>query len=197
VTEERPLRLGMVGGGAGALIGPVHRIAAALDGQFHLVAGAFASDPARSIAFGRTLHLSETRCYADYAAMAIGESALGDGGIEAVSIVTPNHAHLSVAKAFLDAGIDVICEKPVTATLDEARDLASVVAATGCALVVTHNYTGYPMIREARARVATGELGRLRMIQVEYAQGWLAEQVELTGSKQAVWRTDPKRAGAG
>ena len=191
-----PLRLGMVGGGAGAFIGPVHRMAAAMDGQFTLVAGAFASDPAKSVAFGQALGLQEARCYPDYHVMAQSEKARPDG-IEAVAIVTTNRTHYDVAAAFLNAGIDVICEKPVTATLEQAQALAGIVAATGCILVVTHNYAGYPMVREARARLAAGEIGRLRVVQAEYAQGWLAERAELQGSKQAAWRTDPAEAGAG
>jgi predicted dehydrogenase len=192
-----PLRLGMVGGGPGAFIGPVHRMAAALDGQFVLVAGAFASDPKRSIAAGHALGLEAARCYPDYAAMATQEAARPDG-IEAVSIVTTNRTHHDIAVAFLTAGIDVICEKPVTATLAEALSLRQAVARSGRVFVVTHNYSGYPMVREARARVASGAIGRLRMVQVEYPQGWLSERVELRGgNKQASWRTDPAEAGAG
>jgi predicted dehydrogenase len=191
-----PLRLGMVGGGPGAFIGPVHRIAAAMDGNFTLVAGAFASDPERSVAAGRALGLDAARCYPDYAAMAAQEAARPDG-IEAVSIVTTNRTHHDIAVAFLQAGTDVICEKPVTATLAQARSLRDVVAQSGRVFVVTHNYSGYPMVREARARVAAGQIGPLRMVQVEYPQGWLAQRVELQGSKQASWRTDPVEAGAG
>ncbi len=196
MTGNRPVRLGMVGGGNGAFIGPVHRMAAMLDGEFSLVAGALASDPARAKQSGLALGLAQDRCYGDYTTMASAEAARADG-IEAVAIVTPNHTHLPIASTFLRAGIDVICEKPVTASLAEARELASVVAKSGCVLVVTHNYTGYPLVREARARVAAGELGALRLVQVEYAQGWLAERLELAGSKQAAWRTDPSQAGAG
>lgn len=191
------LRLGMVGGGPGAFIGPVHRIAAAMDGQFQLVAGAFASDPERSEAAGRVLGLQADRCYRDFATMAAQEAARPDG-IEAVSIVTTNRTHLQIALAFLDAGIDVICEKPMTADLAQARLLRDAVVRSGCVFVVTHNYSGYPMVREARARVASGQIGRLRMVQVEYPQGWLATRVEASGTnKQAEWRTDPAEAGAG
>ena len=196
MVEKRKLRMGMVGGGPGAFIGPVHRMAAAIDGQFDLVAGAFAGDPARSRQAGRALGLDEARCYPDYASMAEQEAARPDG-IEAVSIVTTNRTHCAIALAFLRAGIDVICEKPVTATVAEARVLAEAVAASGLVFVVTHNYSGYPMVREARARVAAGDIGRLRMVHVEYPQGWLAEKLESTGSKQASWRTDPAEAGAG
>jgi predicted dehydrogenase len=193
----RKLRLGMVGGGPGAFIGPVHRIAAAMDGHFALVAGAFASDPERSIAAGLALGLDAARCYPDYATMAAQEAARADG-IEAVSIVTTNRTHYDIALAFLIAGIDVICEKPVTATLAQARALYEAVTQSGRVFVVTHNYSGYPMVREARARIAAGQIGRLRMVQVEYPQGWLAERVELQGdNKQANWRTDPAEAGAG
>jgi predicted dehydrogenase len=192
-----PLRLGMVGGGPGAFIGPVHRIAAAMDGHFALVAGAFASDPQRSIAAGEALGLETARCYPDYATMAAQEAARPDG-IETVSIVTTNRTHHDIAIAFLNVGIDVICEKPVTATLAEALSLRMAVAQSGRVFVVTHNYSGYPMVREARARVAAGQIGRLRMVQVEYPQGWLSERVELSGgNKQASWRTDPLEAGAG
>ena len=187
----------MVGGGPGAVIGPVHRMAAALDGQFELVAGAFASDPARSHEFGLSLGLAPDRCYATYADMHAAESARPDG-IEVVSIVTPNATHFDIAKLFLEGGgVDVICDKPVTATLSQAQDLAVLLAQSGRCFVVTQNYSGYPMVREARARIAAGELGPLRVIQVEYAQGWLAESVENAGSKQAAWRTDPALAGAG
>jgi len=192
-----PLRLGMVGGGPGAFIGPVHRIAAAMDGHFVLVAGAFASDPQRSVAAGRALGLDPARCYPDYATMAAQEATRADG-IEAVCIVTTNRTHHDIAVAFLRAGIDVICEKPVTATLAQARSLQAAVAQSGRVFVVTHNYSGYPMVREARARVVAGQIGRLRMVQVEYPQGWLAERVELQDSnKQASWRTNPAEAGAG
>jgi predicted dehydrogenase len=191
-----PLRLGMVGGGPGAFIGPVHRIAAAMDGHFVLVAGAFASDPQRSMAAGQALGLDESRCYPDYATMAAQEAGRA-GGIDAVAVVTTNRTHYDIAATFLRAGIDVICEKPVTATLAQAQALRDIVRASGRVFVVTHNYSGYPMVREARSRVAAGQIGKLRMVQVEYPQGWLSERVELHGSKQASWRTDPAEAGAG
>jgi predicted dehydrogenase len=191
-----PIRLGMIGGGPGAFIGPVHRMAARLDGAFTLVAGALASDPARSIASATALGLPADRCYPDYRAMLAGETARPDG-IEAVAIVTPNHLHFQPAKDFLEAGIDVICEKPVTASLAQAQELQRIVQRTGRVFVVTHNYPGYPMVREARAIVSAGGIGGLRLVQVEYAQGWLADSIEHQGSKQAGWRTDPTRAGAG
>ncbi|MFQ6546455.1 Gfo/Idh/MocA family protein [Aestuariibius sp. 2305UL40-4] len=192
----RPLRLGMVGGGQGAFIGAVHRIAARLDGHWQLVAGAFSSDAARAHASAAELNVAPDRSYADFAEMARAEAARDDG-IEAVSIVTPNHMHAPVATAFLEAGIPVICDKPLTATLPEAEALAETVARTGTPFFLTHNYTGYPLIREAREIVARGDLGRLRVVQAEYAQDWLAEKLEETGQKQAAWRTDPAKSGAG
>jgi predicted dehydrogenase len=196
MSAARPIRLGMVGGGQGAFIGAVHRIAARLDGQFALIAGAFSSNPDRSIASALELGIAADRAYPDFATMAAAESARADG-IEAVAIVTPNNMHFAPAKAFLEAGIDVICDKPVTANLADAHRLAEIVHATGRLFILMHNYTGYPMIREARARVAAGAIGALRLVQVEYAQDWLAEPVEHSGSKQAAWRIDPTQAGAG
>jgi len=191
-----PIRLGMVGGGQGAFIGAVHRIAARIDGHYQLVAGALSSDPARALASGAELGLAEERCYASFEAMAVAE-AKRPNGIEAVAIVTPNHLHYPAARAFLKAGIHVICDKPLTATLADARRLVRAVEASGRLFVLTHNYTGYPMVRQARAMVADGELGDIRVVQVEYPQDWLAEPVERSGQKQAVWRTDPQRSGAG
>ncbi|MBD3845227.1 Gfo/Idh/MocA family oxidoreductase [Bosea sp. SSUT16] len=190
------IRLGMVGGGQGAFIGGVHRIAARLDDRYELVAGALSSEPARAKASARELGLAEERAYGSYEEMAKAEAARPDG-IEAVSIVTPNHMHAPVARAFLKAGIHIICDKPLTTTLAEARDLAALVRESGRLFVVTHNYTGYPLVRQARALVASGALGTLRLVQVEYAQDWLTEKTEATGQKQAAWRTDPKQAGAG
>ena len=190
------IRLGMVGGGQGAFIGAVHRIAARLDDRYELVAGALSSEPARAKASACELGLAEDRAYGSYEEMAKAEAERPDG-IEAVSIVTPNHMHAPVARAFLKAGIHVICDKPLTTTLEEARDLVALVRESGRLFVVTHNYTGYPLVRQARALVASGTLGRLRLVQVEYAQDWLTEKTEATGQKQAAWRTDPKQAGAG
>ena len=190
------IRLGMVGGGEGAFIGAVHRIAARLDDRFTLVAGALASTPEKARRSGAALGLDPDRIYDDFAAMAQAEAKRPDG-IDAVAIVTPNHMHYPAAKAFLDAGIHVICDKPLTATLDDARALAATVKASGKLFVLTHNYTGYPLIRQARAMVAAGELGTLRYVQSEYAQDWLTEAAETGGSKQAEWRTDPERSGAG
>ncbi len=186
----------MVGGGQGAFIGGVHRIAARLDGEFRLVAGALSSNPERAIASGRELGLDTERCYASFAEMAKAEAARADG-IEAVAIVTPNHVHYPAAKAFLEAGIHVICDKPLTSNLADAKKLATAAARSGRLFVLTHNYTGYPMVRQAREMVAKGMLGDLRVIHAEYPQDWLTEAVEASGSKQAAWRTDPKQSGAG
>ncbi|WP_138469544.1 Gfo/Idh/MocA family protein [Poseidonocella sp. HB161398] len=195
--QERtgPIRLGMVGGGQGAFIGAVHRIAARIDGEYQLVAGALSSTPEKARASGRALGLDPERVYDDFAAMAAAEAARADG-IEAVAIVTPNHMHAPAAKAFLAAGIHVICDKPLTATLEDAEDLAAAAAQSDMLFVLTHNYTGYPMVRQAQAMVAAGELGAIRVVQVEYPQDWLAEEAG-PENKQADWRTDPARSGAG
>ena len=190
------IRLGMVGGGSGAFIGAVHRIAARLDDKFELVAGALSSNPARAMASGLELGLAADRTYADFVEMAKREARLKQG-IEAVAIVTPNHMHYPVAREFLRRGIHVICDKPLTATLGDAKKLVKLVEKHDALFVLTHNYTGYPMVREARERIAAGELGALRLVQVEYAQDWLAEPIEQTGQKQAAWRTDPAQSGAG
>lgn len=190
----RRLRLGMVGGGPGGFIGAVHRIAARLDDRFELVAAALSSDPARSRAAAVDLHIAPERAYGSFAEMAAAESARKDR-IDAVAIVTPNHLHYAPAKAFLEAGIHVICDKPLTTTLEDAVDLARIVRRTGLLFAVTHNYTGYPMVRQAREMVAGGELGAIRVVQVEYAQDWLATPLEKTGQKQALWRTDPAQSG--
>jgi len=191
---NRRLRLGMVGGGRGAFIGAVHRIAARLDDRWELVAGALSSDPERAKASGEDLLLKPDRIYGDYNEMARRERRLKDG-IDAVAIVTPNHAHAAAARAFLKAGIHVICDKPLTTTRREADQLAKLARESGLIFAVTHNYTGYPLVRQARAMVKAGELGAIRVVQVEYAQDWLATRVEETGSKQAEWRTDPARSG--
>lgn len=193
---HRRIRLGMVGGGQGAFIGAVHRIAAHMDDQFELVAGALASDPVRAKASAKELGIAGGRAYGSFEEMARAEAARADG-IEAVSIVTPNHMHSPVAKAFLEAGIHVICDKPLTTTVAEAEELVALVRRTGRIFVVTHNYTGYPMVRQARAMIANRELGEIRLVKVEYLQDWLTEPLEATGQKQAAWRTDPARSGAG
>ncbi len=186
----------MVGGGRGAFIGAVHRIAARLDGEFVLVAGALSSDPARARASAVDLGLAPDRSYASYADMARAEAAREDG-IEAVAIVTPNHVHYPAAAAFLRAGIHVICDKPLTSTLPDARKLKALAEKSGRVFVLTHNYTGYPMVRQARDMVARGQLGRIRLVQAEYPQDWLTGPVEASGQKQAEWRTDPARTGPG
>ncbi len=191
-----PIRLGMVGGGQGAFIGAVHRIAARLDGEFQLVAGALSSDPERARLSALELGLDPTRAYTSFEGMARAESTRKDG-IEAVAIVTPNHMHFPVAKAFLECGIDVICDKPLTSTLEDAYALRDLVNASGKLFVLTHNYTGYPMVRQAREMIAAGALGAIRVVQVEYPQAWLTTKVEDTGSKQATWRVDPAKSGAG
>lgn len=190
------LKLGMVGGGQGAFIGGVHRIAARLDGRWELVAGAFSSDPQRAAAFAADLGIAPDRAYADFAQMALVEAARPDR-IDAVSIVTPNHLHAAVATAFLRAGIPVICDKPMTATLAEAEELAELARKSAVPFVLTQTYTGYPMVREARTMIARGDIGEVRHVQVEYLQDWLVGPVEQSGQKQAIWRTDPLLSGAG
>jgi predicted dehydrogenase len=190
------IRYGMVGGGQGAFIGAVHRLAARMDDQYVFVAGALSSDKKRALASAAELGLLADRSYGSYQEMAKAEAKRADG-IEAVSIVTPNHMHAPIATAFLNAGIHVICDKPLSLTADEARALVKLTRKTGRIFAVTHNYTGYPMIRQARAMIAAGDLGELRIVQAEYAQDWLTEALEETGQKQASWRTDPKRSGAG
>src|SRR5512138_1887999 len=187
----RRIRLGMVGGGNDAFIGGVHRIASRLDDRFELVAGALSSTPEKARASAEALGLP--RSYDDFKQMAVREARRKDG-IEAVSIVTPNHVHYAAAKEFLKRGIHVICDKPLTATLADARKLVKAAEESGALFILTHNYTGYPMVRQARAMVLAGELGRLRVVQVEYPQDWLTVQQDF---KQANWRTDPAQAGAG
>ncbi len=188
------IQLGMVGGGNDAFIGGVHRIASRIDDRFELVAGALSSTPEKSRASGKALGLP--RIHDDFKQMAAAEAAL-DNGIEAVSIVTPNHMHFAAAKEFLERGIHVICDKPLTATLDEAHAMAKAVESSTALFVLTHNYTAYPMIRQAKAMIAAGELGELRVVQAEYPQDWLTESLENEGLKQAEWRTDPARSGVG
>jgi predicted dehydrogenase len=190
------LRLGMVGGGRDAFIGAVHRIASRIDDQYELVAGCFSSNPEKSKASGADLGVDPARCYDSFAEMASREARKKDG-IDVVAIVTPNHMHAPVAMQFLKRGIHVICDKPLTATLPEAKRLAKAAEASGVVFALTHNYTGYPMIRQAKAMVASGALGDLRLVNVEYVQDWLSEPLEGSGQKQADWRTDPARSGAG
>jgi predicted dehydrogenase len=195
-SATAPIRLGMVGGGQGAFIGAVHRIAARIDGEYQLVAGALSSDPKRAAASAAELGIEADRSYGSFAQMAKVEAKRPDG-IEAVAIVTPNHVHWPAAKAFLEAGIHVICDKPLTATLADAKKLSALVKKSGRLFVLTHNYTGYPMVRQAREMVQTGKLGTIRLVHAEYPQDWLTTDLEKTGQKQAAWRTDPKKSGAG
>jgi len=198
MSLNRKLKLGMVGGGPGAFIGAVHRMAAALDGTMELVAGAFSSNPDRSRQQGAELQLNPDRVYASFEEMVTTEAALPAGErIDVVSIVTPNHMHFPVAKAFITAGIHVICDKPMTNTLEDAETLCRLVARHDVIFALTHNYTGYPMVKQARAMTQGGEIGEVRKVIVEYPQGWLATPLELAGHKQASWRTEPKLAGAG
>ncbi|GAA4228581.1 putative dehydrogenase [Sagittula marina] len=190
-----PIRLGMVGGGQGAMIGGVHRVAARLDGAFQLVAGALSSTEDKARASAEEVGIAEDRTYIDYIEMAKREARLKDG-VEAVSIVVPNHMHLPVAREFLKRGIHVICDKPLTGTLSDAKRLKTAAEKSDALFILTHNYTGYPLVREAQARVARGDLGDIRLVQVEYAQDWLAEAPD-ADNKQAAWRTDPAKSGAG
>ncbi len=185
------IRLGMVGGGNDAFIGGVHRIASRIDDRYELVAGALSSTPEKARASGEALGIA--RIYDDYKQMAIREARLKNG-IEAVSIVTPNHVHYEAAREFLKRGIHVICDKPLTSTLADARKLVKAAEKSKALFVLTHNYTGYPMVRQAREMVAKGEIGKIRVVQVEYPQDWLSVEQDF---KQAEWRTDPARSGAG
>jgi predicted dehydrogenase len=194
---SRKIRYGMVGGGRGAFIGAVHRIAAAMDQQIDLVCGALSSDPERARASGADLFLPPSRCYGTFQEMIQGEARLPMGErMDFVAIVTPNHMHFPPAKMALEYGFHVLSDKPATLNLAEARKLAELVKKTGLLYGLTHNYTGYPLVKEARDMVAGGKLGRIRKVVVEYPQGWLATRLEATGQKQAGWRTDPKRSGA-
>ena len=187
----------MVGGGPNAFIGAVHRLAANLDGQIELVAGAFSADAKNSRMTGKQLFLNPRRAYASYVEMAVREAALpADERIDFVAIVTPNFLHAPVATTFLKAGFHVVCDKPMTLTLAEAKALRNTVRKTGKVFALTHNYTGYPMVKEARELVRTGKLGKILKVVAEYPQGWLLDKIEAAGQKQAAWRLDPRRAGA-
>ena len=193
----RRLKMGMVGGGRDALIGNVHRMAARLDGGIELVAGAFSSDPGKARRSGEDLFLDPRRVYPDYQTMAQAESKLPAGHrIDFVSVVTPNHLHYPVAKVFLEAGLNVVCDKPLAFDLKEALALRDLVKRSGKVFALTHNYTGYPMVKEARERARGGQLGRILKVVAEYPQGWLLHPIDQEGQKQAAWRTDPQRAGA-
>ncbi len=193
---NRKLRMGMVGGGPGAFIGGVHRIAAAMDGKIELVCGAFSSNPERSKEFGATLHLPANRSYGTFEEMITQEKALPEGErMDFVAIVTPNHMHFPPAKMALENGFHVVCDKPVTLNIEEAKQLAELVQRSGLLFALTHNYTGYPMIKQARQMVRNGDFGNIRKVVVEYPQGWLSTKLEDTGQKQAAWRSDPKKSG--
>jgi predicted dehydrogenase len=196
MTGQRKLRMGMVGGGPGAFIGPVHRIAAELDGKIELVAGAFSQSAERSKLAGEAYKIEPDRAYADYKSMLDVERKRPDP-IDFVAIVTPNHLHLPVALASLAAGLPVMSDKPATATYEEAVELERAVATTGLPYGLTHTYAGYALVREARAICARGQLGKIRKIAVEYLQGWLTNPIEMTGQKQAAWRSDPAQSGLG
>lgn len=190
------IRLGMVGGGNDAFIGGVHRIASRIDDRYELVAGALSSTAEKSRLSGEALGLAADRCYGNFKEMAEVEAAREDG-IEAVAIVTPNHVHFPAAKEFLERGIHVICDKPLTATMEDAAAMQAAVESSDALFVLTHNYTGYPMVRQARSMVEAGDLGEIRVVQAEYPQDWLTTPLENEGLKQAEWRTDPARSGAG
>jgi predicted dehydrogenase len=190
------IRLGMVGGGEGAFIGAVHRIASRIDDHYELVAGALSSTPEKSRRSGAALGLAADRIYDDFESMAKAEAKRSDG-IEAVAIVTPNHMHAPPTYAFLKAGIHVICDKPLTTSLAEAKKMKAAVEKAGLVFALTHNYTGYPLVRQMREMVKAGEFGEIRLVQVEYPQDWLTETIEKSGQKQAEWRVDPQRSGAG
>ncbi len=195
---RHPLRLGMAGGGEGAFIGAIHRKAAALDGDWRLVAGAFSSDAARNRRSGEQLGLDADRAYQSLDALIAGERALpADERIDALAIVTPNHLHAPMAIAALEAGFHVLCEKPMAMNTAEARAIAAAARANDRRFALAFTYSGYPLIEEARIRVARGDFGKIRLVQVEYLQGWLSLPVDTGGNKQAEWRTDPARAGPG
>jgi predicted dehydrogenase len=190
------IKLGMVGGGKDAFIGSVHRMAARLDDRYDLVAGALSSSPIKASESAAEIGIDKKRSYTSYQEMAKKEGKLVDG-IDVVAIVTPNHLHADVAKVFLEAGIHIICDKPLTAKLSDAEELAALVKESGLVFAITYNYSGYPMVRQAKEMIAKGEIGTVRMVQSEYAQDWLATNIEQNGQKQATWRTDPNQAGAG
>lgn len=194
---DRPLRMGMVGGGPGAFIGDVHRKAARMDGGVDIVAGAFSRSPEKSLEIGRLLHLDSRRVHASVDSMIEHERRLPAGErVDFVAVTTPNNSHYPIAKALLEAGIHVLCEKPMTLTAGESRELKKIVDQTGKRFGLMHNYTGYPMVKLARDMVRGGDLGEIRKIVVQYPQGWLATALERAGSTQAIWRTDPALSGA-
>lgn len=192
------LRMGMIGGGPGSFIGRIHRMAAELDGEIQLVCGAFSSDPEKSRTAGVAMHLDPARVYGSYAEMMESERRLpADRRMDFVAIVTPNHVHYEPASLALQSGFDVVVDKPLCFSLDEAQSLEKEVERTGRLLAVTYTYSGYPMVKEMRSLIAAGRIGKVRKVYVEYPQGWLATDLERSGNKQADWRTDPQRSGAG
>ena len=193
---DRKIRIGMVGGGKNAFIGGVHRIALRLDGYYELVAGSFSSNFDNSKETGKDLGLAEDRIYETYHEMAEKESARSDG-IDVVALVTPNHLHIPIAKIFAEKGIHIICDKPLALSSEEAINLKNIVESKKLIFALTHNYTGYPMVRHARSLIQKGDIGSIRVIQAEYPQDWLTTKAEDSGLKQAEWRTDPKRSGGG
>ncbi len=194
---KRKIKMGMIGGGRGAFIGGIHRIAANIDGEIELVCGAFSSSEEKSKLSGEDFYLASERCYANYDEMMAEEAKLPLGErMDFVAIVTPNHVHFPAAKAALEAGFPVLSDKPATFDLAEAKELQKIVESTGLLYGLTHNYTGYPLVKQAREMIANGDLGKVRKVVVEYPQGWLATKVEDSGQKQAAWRTDPKKSGA-
>jgi predicted dehydrogenase len=196
MSFQRKLRLGMIGGGEGAYIGNIHRIASRLDGAWDLVAGAFDVDPEKGRAFALSSGMDSDRAYGDYSALIEGEKGRTDR-VDAVAICTPNFTHYPIAKALIEAGFDVICEKPLTATLEDAIALEELARNSGRFVGVTYTYSGYPMVHEARVRIAAGELGKIRTVQVEYPLEWMATAIETEGNAQAAWRTDPQKNGRG
>jgi len=193
---KRKIKMGMVGGGIGAFIGGVHRMAANLDGEIELVCGAFSSDPAKSKASGEALYLNPDRVYGNYEEMILKEKALPENQrMDFISIVTPNHVHFGPAKMALENGFHVMCDKPLCFDLEEAHELKKIVEQSGLLFGLTHTYTGYPMVKQARMMIKNGELGKIRKVVVEYPQGWLSQKIEDSEQKQASWRTDPKRSG--
>jgi predicted dehydrogenase len=194
----RKIRMGMVGGGRGAFIGAVHRIAAAIDQQIELVCGAFSSSPEKSKASGEDLFLPSDRVYGSYEEMILKEKELPeDVRMDFISIVTPNHVHFGPAKMALENGFHVVCDKPMTFSVEEAKMLVDLVEETGLIFALTHNYTGYPMVKQARDMISAGDIGKVRKVVVEYPQGWLATKLEDSDQKQASWRTDPSKSGLG
>jgi predicted dehydrogenase len=195
---SRKIRMGMVGGTLDAFIGGVHRRAAIMDGEIELVCGAFSSSPEKSKETGKALYLPEDRVYANFEEMILKEKQLPEGErMDFVSIVTPNHMHAAPTKLALENGFHVVCDKPITLTIEEAEEIVALVEKTGLVFCLTHNYTGYPMVKEAKEMIASGAIGKVRKVIVEYPQGWLSTLVEVTGNKQAAWRTDPSKSGAG